>query len=87
MGTFLMAAGEIGNFAAFAFAPASLVAPLGAWSVVLSAILAHVFLHESISNLNVIGLALSVSGAFLIGKSGPEVSAAEAALDAVEVSR
>eukprot|EP00171_Calliarthron_tuberculosum_P016821 IDg16821t1 len=46
LGTLLMAMGEVGNFAAFAFAPASLVAPLGAWSVVLSAVLAHVFLEE-----------------------------------------
>lgn len=82
MGTFLMAAGEVGNFAAFAFAPASLVAPLGAWSVVLSAILAHVFLGESVSNTNLIGIALCVTGAFLIGTSGPDISAVEAALDA-----
>lgn len=82
MGTFLMAAGEVGNFAAFAFAPASLVAPLGAWSVVLSAVLAHVFLHENVSNTNLLGIALCVTGAFLIGAAGPDVSAAEAALDA-----
>lgn len=82
-----MAAGEIGNFAAFAFAPASLVAPLGAWSVVLSAVLAHVFLHEHVSNTNLIGIALCVTGAFLIGTSGPDVSAAEAALDADAVSK
>lgn len=87
IGTFLMAAGEIGNFAAFAYAPASLVAPLGAWSVVLSAILAHVFLHETISNVNLIGITLCVAGAFLIGTSGPDVSAAEAALDAAAVYR
>lgn len=86
IGTFLMAAGEIGNFAAFAFAPASLVAPLGAWSVVLSAILAHVFLREAVSNVNVLGIALCVTGAFLIGTSGPDVSAAEAALDAGAVT-
>lgn len=87
IGTFLMATGEIGNFAAFAFAPASLVAPLGAWSVVLSAILAHVFLHETVSNINLIGIALCVTGAFLIGTSGPDVSSAEAGLDADAVSR
>ena len=86
MGTFLMAAGEVGNFAAFAFAPASLVAPLGAWSVVLSAILAHVFLHEHVSNHNLLGIALCVVGAFLIGTSGPDVSEAEAALDADAVT-
>eukprot|EP00177_Eucheuma_denticulatum_P000688 GFKZ01001238.1.p1 GENE.GFKZ01001238.1~~GFKZ01001238.1.p1 ORF type:complete len:388 (+),score=37.74 GFKZ01001238.1:440-1603(+) len=87
IGTFLMAAGEVGNFAAFAFAPASLVAPLGAWSVVLSAVLAHVFLHEHVSNRNLLGIALCVTGAFLIGAAGPDVSAAEAAMDADAVFR
>lgn len=87
MGTFLMAAGEVGNFAAFGFAPASLVAPLGAWSVVLSAILAHVFLHENVSNRNLLGIALCVTGAFLIGAAGPDVSTSEAALDADTVFR
>ncbi|KAI0564941.1 Magnesium transporter NIPA [Gracilaria domingensis] len=87
LGTFLMAAGEIGNFAAFAFAPASLVAPLGAWSVVLSAILAHIFLQEHVSNSNLLGIALCVTGAFLIGAAGPDVSAAEASLDADAVIR
>ncbi|PXF48684.1 putative magnesium transporter NIPA5 [Gracilariopsis chorda] len=87
LGTFLMAAGEVGNFAAFAFAPASLVAPLGAWSVVLSAILAHIFLQEHVSNANLLGIALCVIGAFLIGAAGPDVSAAEASLDADAVTR
>ena len=87
IGTFLMAAGEIGNFAAFAFAPASLVAPLGAWSVVLSAILAHVFLHESISKRNVFGIVLCVVGACLIGAAGPDVNNAEASLDAETVTQ
>lgn len=87
LGTFLMAAGEVGNFAAFAFAPASLVAPLGAWSVVLSAILAHIFLQEHVSKANLLGIALCVIGAFLIGAAGPDVSAAEASLDADAVTR
>lgn len=87
MGTFLMAAGEVGNFAAFAFAPASLVAPLGAWSVVLSGILAHVFLHEHVSNRNVAGIVLCVVGAFLIGATGPDVNVSESNLDQETVTR
>lgn len=86
-GTALMAAGEIGNFAAFAFAPASLVAPLGAWSVVLAAILAHAFLGEPTTRRNVSGILLCVSGAFLIGTAGPDLSAAEANLDADSVAK
>ena len=34
LGLFLMACGEIGNFSAYGFAPASLVAPLGTTTVV-----------------------------------------------------
>lgn len=82
LGTALMGLGEIGNFAAFAFAPASLVAPLGAWSVVLSAVLAHVFLREEISARNLLGIILCVGGAFMIGMTGPDVSKAERNLDA-----
>lgn len=85
LGTLLMGMGEVGNFAAFAFAPASLVAPLGAWSVVLSAVLAHVFLHEKISYRNLLGIILCVGGAFLIGTTGPDISSTEANLSATAV--
>ena len=85
LGTLLMGLGEIGNFAAFAFAPASLVAPLGAWSVVLSAVLAHVFLREHISTRRLIGIILCVSGAILIGTTGPDISTTEANLNAAAV--
>lgn len=44
--------GEAANFAAYAFAPASLVTPLGALSVLISAILASKYLNEK---LNLIG--------------------------------
>lgn len=80
-GTALMAAGEVGNFSAFAFAPSSVVAPLGAWSVVLAAVLAHAFLGEPTTRRNVSGIALCVSGAFLIGTAGPDLSATEEELD------
>lgn len=85
LGTLLMGLGEVGNFAAFAFAPASLVAPLGAWCVVLSAILAHVFLHEHISRPRLLGIILCVGGALLIGTTGPDISSSEANLNASAV--
>lgn len=44
--------GEAANFAAYAFAPASLVTPLGALSVLVAAILSSRFLNE---NLNLLG--------------------------------
>lgn len=47
-----MGVGEVANFGAYAFAPASLVTPLGALSVLVSAILSSKFLKE---NLNILG--------------------------------
>lgn len=85
-GTMLMAAGEAGNFAAFAFAPASLVAPLGAWSVVLAALLARAFLGETTTRRNVSGIVLCVCGALAIGTAGPDVEGALSDLDADTVS-
>ena len=41
-----MVVGEIANFSAYAFAPAILVTPLGAISIIISAILAHYYLAE-----------------------------------------
>ncbi len=52
MGLVCMAVGEAANFAAYAFVPASLVTPLGALSVVATAVMASYFLGE---RLNVIG--------------------------------
>lgn len=46
-----MGIGETANFAAYAFAPASLVTPLGALSVLISAILASKYLHEKLNLL------------------------------------
>uniref|UniRef100_A0A1I8F490 Magnesium transporter n=1 Tax=Macrostomum lignano TaxID=282301 RepID=A0A1I8F490_9PLAT len=51
----MMAAGEGANFAAYAFAPASLVTPLGALSVLVSAMLASKFLNERLNLLGKIG--------------------------------
>lgn len=46
-----VAVGEAANFAAYAFAPASLVTPLGALSVLISAILASKYLNEKLNLL------------------------------------
>lgn len=47
-----MGVGEAANLLAYAFAPAALVTPLGALSVIVTAILSSRFLNEK---LNVIG--------------------------------
>lgn len=52
-----MGVGEALNFVAYAFAPASLVTPLGALSVLVAAILSSKFLKE---RLNFIGKVSSI---------------------------
>jgi uncharacterized membrane protein len=47
--------GEAANFAAYAFAPASLVTPLGALSVLVAAILSSRFLNENVTLLGKVG--------------------------------
>ncbi|KAJ1343627.1 hypothetical protein BSLG_001896 [Batrachochytrium salamandrivorans] len=50
IGMVCMGVGEVSNFGAYAFAPTILVTPLGAISVVVSAILSIVFLKEKINS-------------------------------------
>lgn len=47
-----MGFGEVLNFVAYAFAPATLVTPLGALSVIVTALLSQYFLGEI---LNILG--------------------------------
>ncbi|KAE8792215.1 putative magnesium transporter NIPA2 [Hordeum vulgare] len=53
---------EVANFAAYAFAPAILVTPLGALSIIFSAVLAHFILNERLHMFGVVGCALCVVG-------------------------
>lgn len=46
-----MAIGEVFNFAAYVFAPASVVTPLGAISVIVAAILSSKYLNEQLNLL------------------------------------
>ena len=64
--------GEIGNFAAYAFAPPILVTPLGALSVLIGAVLASVFLKESLGRIGRIGCTLCVLGSAIIVLHAPE---------------
>lgn len=65
-GLILMILGEVGNFSAYGFAPASLVAPLGTTTVIANAIIAFVFLKEQLRHRDVLGVALAIIGAFLL---------------------
>lgn len=53
-----MGIGEAANFVAYAFAPASLVTPLGALSVLVTAVLASKYLNEK---LNLLGKVKNIS--------------------------
>jgi len=67
-----MALGEIANFAAYSFAPAILVTPLGALSVLVSAILASWLLKEEMGTAGKSGSALCLIGAVVIVLHAPE---------------
>lgn len=54
-----MGIGEAENFTAYAFAPASLITPLGALSVLVSTILASKYLNEK---LNLLGKVMKYNG-------------------------
>ncbi|KAK8943505.1 hypothetical protein KSP40_PGU000619 [Platanthera guangdongensis] len=72
VGMITMIVGEIANFAAYAFAPAILVTPLGALSIIVSAVLAHLILDEKLSLLGVLGCILCVMGSTMIVLHAPK---------------
>ncbi|KAG6040528.1 hypothetical protein E4U41_000241 [Claviceps citrina] len=63
--------GEVCNFAAYAFAPAILVTPLGALSVLLGAVLGSYFLNEELGTLGKLGSAICLIGAVVIVLHAP----------------
>ncbi|KAL1426122.1 hypothetical protein MTO96_018505 [Rhipicephalus appendiculatus] len=71
-GLILMAVGEAANFAAYAFAPASLVTPLGALSVLVSAILSSKFLNERLNLIGKVACLLCVLGSTVIVLHSPK---------------
>ncbi|KAJ3396378.1 hypothetical protein HDU92_003220 [Lobulomyces angularis] len=72
IGLVTMVAGEVANFAAYSYAPAILVTPLGAGSVLLGAILASIFLDEKLGVQGSIGCALCIIGSLIIILHSPE---------------
>ncbi|XP_047315069.1 probable magnesium transporter NIPA4 [Impatiens glandulifera] len=76
-GMITMIVGEIANFAAYAFAPAILVTPLGALSIIISAVLAHVMLKEKLHIFGILGCALCVVGSTTIVLHAPQERAIE----------
>ncbi|EAS32045.3 uncharacterized protein CIMG_03069 [Coccidioides immitis RS] len=70
-GIITLIVGEVANFAAYAFAPAILVTPLGALSVLIGAVLGSYFLHERLGILGKLGCALSLLGSVIIVLHAP----------------
>ncbi|KAJ1728050.1 hypothetical protein LPJ61_004246 [Coemansia biformis] len=71
MGMTTMGLGEFANFAAYSFAPAILVTPLGALSVIVGAILASIFLGERINTVGKAGCALCLMGSVVVVLNAP----------------
>ncbi|CAH3157142.1 unnamed protein product, partial [Porites evermanni] len=71
-GMITMIVGEIANFTAYAFAPAILVTPLGALSVLVSAMLASYFLNEKQNLHGKIGCILSIIGSTVLVIHAPQ---------------
>ncbi|KAK7545988.1 magnesium transporter NIPA-domain-containing protein [Phyllosticta citricarpa] len=70
-GIITMVIGEIANFAAYAFAPAILVTPLGALSVLIGSVLGVYFLGEILGTLGKIGCATCLIGSVIIVLHAP----------------
>ncbi|KAK0064613.1 magnesium transporter NIPA2-like isoform X3 [Biomphalaria pfeifferi] len=71
-GMILMTSGECANFAAYAFAPATLVTPLGALSVIVSAVLSARILKEKLNILGKVGCVLCVLGSTMMVIHSPK---------------
>ncbi|XP_063390577.1 magnesium transporter NIPA2 [Cydia fagiglandana] len=72
LGFLSMGLGEAANLLAYAFAPAALVTPLGALSVLVSAVLASKFLKEHLNFIGKIGCFLCIVGSVLIVIHSPK---------------
>ena len=70
-GMITMILGETANFAAYAFAPAILVTPLGALSVLTGAVLGSYFLKEEMGVLGKLGCAICLIGSVIIVLHAP----------------
>ncbi|KIJ40912.1 hypothetical protein M422DRAFT_780571 [Sphaerobolus stellatus SS14] len=71
-GMTIMILGEICNLVAYSFLEAIVVTPLGALSVVISAMLSHIFLKEKLSLFGWISCIQCLLGATILALNGPE---------------
>ncbi|GAB2267913.1 hypothetical protein Dimus_002888 [Dionaea muscipula] len=71
-GMIIMFVGEVANFVAYVYAPAVLVTPLGALSIIISAVLAHFMLKERLPRLGVLGCVCCMVGSVVIVLHAPQ---------------
>ncbi|MED6170028.1 hypothetical protein PIB30_026744 [Stylosanthes scabra] len=67
-----MIVGEVANFVAYIYAPAILVTPLGAISIIVSAVLAHFLLNERLQKMGVLGCVSCIVGSIVIVIHAPQ---------------
>ncbi|CAN8276687.1 unnamed protein product [Cochlearia groenlandica] len=72
VGLVTMTIGEIANFVAYVYAPAVLVTPLGALSIIISAVLAHFLLNEKLNKMGVWGCVCCIVGSVMIVIHAPQ---------------
>ncbi|XP_061342086.1 probable magnesium transporter NIPA6 [Gastrolobium bilobum] len=71
-GMVTMIIGEIANFVAYIYAPAVLVTPLGALSIIVSSVLAHFLLKERLRKMGVLGCVSCIVGSIVIVIHAPQ---------------
>jgi len=72
LGMVAMIFGETLNFVAYAYAPAILVAPLGAVTIAVSAVMARCFLGERLHPCGMVGIAICAIGTVVLVQFAPE---------------
>ncbi|KAI9498286.1 magnesium transporter NIPA-domain-containing protein [Zychaea mexicana] len=80
-GMILMIVGELCNFIAYSFAPAILVTPLGALSVVISAVLSSIFLKERLTFQGKVGCVQCILGSVVIVLHAPEEGTSDTSIE------
>ena len=66
LGQVLITVGEMGNFLAYGFAPASIVSPLGVVALVSNCVIAPIFFKEVFRRRDFFGVIVAVAGAVTV---------------------
>lgn len=72
VGMILLIVGELGNFIAYSFASAAIVAPLGTVALIANTIFAPLILKEEFRKRDLYGIVLAIVGAILVVTSSKQ---------------